>query len=263
MEVSMMKPMDLTIRIIFSSTRSPICRTQPVANCERTHIYSINMKWAGPCRFIIFSTGTGRAISLWMVPQRMNITTITIINNDSTYDKVKFKSVRNEVGIKGDLLKLFYNGYYAIRDYTFTNNNIDTLGTQVSGVESYIGGRMSLHLDSIGEVTGWGELQQNGNFRIEGQIKSRWFEASVKQVQYSPALLLQRYRGSHDDWSNDFSNQNATQVNGYLHYNSKVLRVSPGLTFTRLGNYIFFKEDTVRIDTRDNAFCPCNRPVNR
>ena len=48
--------------------------------------------------------------------------------NDSTYDKVKFKSVRNEVGIKGDLLKLFYNGYYAIRDYTFTNNNIDTTG---------------------------------------------------------------------------------------------------------------------------------------
>ena len=35
------------------------------------------------------------------------------IENDSTYDKVKFKSLRNEVGIKGDLLKLFYNGYYA------------------------------------------------------------------------------------------------------------------------------------------------------
>ena len=115
---------------------------------------------------------------------------------------------------------------------------------------------MSLHLDSIGEITGWGELQQNGNFRIEGQIKSRWFEASVKQVQYSPALLLQRYRGSHDDWSNDFSNQNATQVNGYLHYDSKVLRVSPGLTFTRLGNYIFFKEDTSRIDHRKQRVLP-------
>ncbi len=175
------------------------------------------------------------------------------MNNDSTYDKVKFKSLRNEVGIKGNLLKLFYNGYYAIRDYTFTNNNIDTIGTQVSGVENYIGGRMSLHLDSIGEITGWGELQQNGNFRIEGQIKSRWFEASVKQVQYSPALLLQTYRGSHDYWANNFSNQNATQVNGYLHYDSKVLRVSPGLTFTRLGNYIFFKEDTVRISHKETT----------
>jgi hypothetical protein len=104
---------------------------------------------------------------------------------------------------------------------------------------------MSLHLDSIGEITGWVEVQQNGNYRADGQIKSKWFEGSVKQVQYSPALLHQAYRGSHHSWDNDFSNVNVTEVNGYLHYNSKVLRVSPGLTFTRLGNFIFFKEDTV------------------
>ncbi|HZB15178.1 MAG TPA: putative porin [Chryseolinea sp.] len=170
----------------------------------------------------------------------------------NSHDMVKFKYVRNEVGIKGNLLKLFYNGYYAIRDYTFTNNHLDTLGTEESGVESYIGGRMSLHLDSIGEVTGWAEVQQNGNFRIDGQIKSKWFDASVKQVQYSPALLQQRYRGSHDDWTNNFSNVNATQVKGFLHYNSKLLRVSPGLTFTRLGNYIFFKDSV----TRDQRVLP-------
>jgi hypothetical protein len=168
----------------------------------------------------------------------------------NTHDMVKFKYVRNEVGIKGNLLKLFYNGYYAIRNYTFTNNHIDTAGTEISGVESFIGGRMSLHLDSIGEVTGWVEVQQNGNFRIDGQIKSKWFEASVKQVQYSPGLLQQQYRGSHDNWNNDFSNVNATQVNGFLHYDSKLLKVSPGLTFTRLGNYIFFKENIVPIDSQ-------------
>lgn len=173
------------------------------------------------------------------------------IDTVTTLDKVKFKYVRNEVGIKGNLLKLFYNGYYAIRDYTFTNHDIDTAGTQVSGVESFIGGRMSLHLDSIGEVTGWVEVQQNGNFRIDGQIKSKWFEGSVKQVQYTPSLLQQTYLGSHDSWANnDFSNVNVTEFNGYLHYNSKVLKVSPGLTFTRLGNYIFFKEDTVTTGQR-------------
>ena len=172
------------------------------------------------------------------------------LDTTTTWDKVKFKTVRNEVGIKGNLLKLFYNGYYAIRNYTFTNNHIDTAGTEISGVENFIGGKMSLHLDSIGEVTAWGELQQNGNFRIDGQIKSKWFEASVKQVQYSPALLQQAYRGSHDSWTNDFSNVNATEVKGFLHYNSKILKVSPGLTFTRLGNYIFFKEDTVKTGQR-------------
>ncbi len=167
------------------------------------------------------------------------------MDTTKTWDKVKFKYVRNEVGIKGNLLKLFYNGYYAIRDYTFTNHHIDTAGTQISGVESYIGGRMSLHLDSIGEITGWVEVQQEGNFRIDGQIKSKWFEGSIKQVQYAPSLLQQAYRGSHDSWNNSFSNVNVTEINGYLYYSSKILKVSPGLTFTRLGNYIFFKEDTV------------------
>jgi hypothetical protein len=119
------------------------------------------------------------------------------LDTTKTADKVKFKYVRNEMGIKGNLLKLFYNGYYAIRDYSFTNIHMEG---QKSEVESYLGGRMALHLDSIGEVTGWVEVQQNGNYRVDGQIKSKWFEGSVKQVQYSPTMLQQDYRGSHHIW---------------------------------------------------------------
>lgn len=167
------------------------------------------------------------------------------VDSTLTDDQSKFKYVRNEIGIKGSLLKLFYNGYYAIRDFSMTNKYIvpDSLRVPTAGVESYLGGRISLRLDSLVEVTGWGELQQNGNYRLEGQIKSKWFEASLKQVQYATPLLFQAYRGSHDVWYNDFDDVNVTQVNGYLNYTSRVLSLSPGLTFTRLGNYIFFKAD--------------------
>jgi len=166
------------------------------------------------------------------------------VESDTTDDYTRFKHLRNEVGIKGDLLKLFYNGYYAIRNYSITNKYWapDSLRVPISGVESYLGGRISLRLDSIGEVTGWGELQENGNYRIEGHIKSKWFEASIKQVQYAVPLLLQAYRGSHDVWYNNFSSTNVTQLNGYIHYRSRVLNLSPGLTFTRMGNYAFFKK---------------------
>ncbi len=163
-------------------------------------------------------------------------------DSTATEDRTKFKYVRHEVGIKGNLLKLFYNGYYANRRYTLTNH-IDLLGEQLLEVESYLGGRMSLRLDSLVEVTGWGELQQNGNYRLDGKIKSKWFEASLKQLQYTTPLIYQTYRGQHDEWTNDWSNINVTQFDGYLHYNSKVLSVSPGVTFTRLGNYVFFKYD--------------------
>ena len=153
-------------------------------------------------------------------------------------------------GLKAIFQNFFTTATMLSATYSMTNNHIDTAGTQTSGVENYLGGRISLHLDSIGEVTGWAELQDKDNYRIDGQIKSKWFEASLKQVQYSPSLLQQTYLGSHDKWSNGFSNVNVTQISGFLHYNSRVLRVSPGLTITRLANYIFFKEDTVSKDQR-------------
>lgn len=158
-------------------------------------------------------------------------------------DRSKFKTVRNELGLKGNLSKLFYNGYYAIRNYS-QYYRLDE-GHRRSGAEHYLGGRMALRLDSIGEVSGWVEVLQTGNYRVEGQIKSRWFEASVKQMQYAPANILLGYRGTHDEWNNpSFSDVNVTEFSGFLHYNSRVFSLSPGLTFTRLGNYAFFKKTT-------------------
>jgi len=167
------------------------------------------------------------------------------IDSAQTSDHVKYTYLRNEVGIKGNLSKLFYNGYYAIRKYSMEYKYLDTdtINTPGSGVENYLGGRISLKLDSIIEVTGWAEVMHTGNFRIEGHIKSKWFEASLKQMQYAPGFLYQAYRGSHDVWNNNFHNVNVTMINGYLHYTSPVFTVSPGLTFTRLGNYVYLKED--------------------
>lgn len=167
-----------------------------------------------------------------------------VFETTATEDRTKFKYVRNEVGIKGNLLKLFYNGYYAIRRYSYTNPQEDVIIPQASETESYLGGRMSLRLDSLIEVTGWAELQQNGNYRLDGQIKSKWFEASLKQVQYDVPMIYRSYRGQHDEWNNNFSPINVTQLNGYLHYDSRALSVSPGLTFSRVGNYVFFKYDS-------------------
>jgi hypothetical protein len=167
------------------------------------------------------------------------------IDSVETNDKAKFTSLRNEVGIKGSLAKLFYNGYYALRDYRMTYTN-DTVFNQRShnlwkGTESYLGGRVALKLDSLVDVIGWAEIMETGNYRIEGSIVSKWFDASLKQVQYAPTFLQQFYRGSHDYWNNGFDNVNATRLSGSVHYRSKALTFSPGVTFTRIGNYVFYK----------------------
>jgi len=174
--------------------------------------------------------------------------THTNVKTDTVADGAQFRTTRNELGLKGNLAKLFYNGYYAIRQYEMDYKYPSNLGVTTHGVENYLGGKMELQLDSIGLVSGWAEIAQRGtdsDFRIEGTIKSNWFEGSIKQLQYEPTFLQQAYEGSHHFWNNSaFKPILATHVNGYLHYNSRVLKVSPGLTFTKLNNYVFFMQDT-------------------
>lgn len=180
---------------------------------------------------------------------------IDLEKNDSIRDATTIRTFRNEVGIKGNLLKLFYNGYYALRHYHVKYDHLpaDTLNLMrypaQRGDESYVGGRMSLALDSLVEVDGRAELMleelaKQANYRIEGSIRSKWFDASVKQMLVQPGFLANAYRGAHDWWEFNFRNMDISQLNGYLHYGNSVLKLSPGITLTRLRNYIFFDQWT-------------------
>jgi hypothetical protein len=159
-------------------------------------------------------------------------------DTDSAKDVFRFKSFRNDVGIKGNLAKLFYNGYFGIRHLNQTMNH-GWIKTDENR-ETYLGGRMALQLDSINEVSGWLELNDKGQFRLEGEIHSKWFEARARQLIYQPGFFARAYVGSHHTWQQNFGDVSLTEVNGYLHYRSSVFDVSPGLTFTRLGNYVFY-----------------------
>lgn len=167
------------------------------------------------------------------------------VDSAETHDQATFRTVRNEVGLKGSLFKLFYNGYYALRNYSMDYKYIqeDTLSFPASRTESYLGGRMELALDSVFTLTGWAEVMDNGNFRIEGGLMSRWLEASVKQNRYEPSFVQQAYRGSHDVWDYDFGPIDISNLSGFLHYRNARLHVAPGISLTRFNNFVFFKED--------------------
>lgn len=183
---------------------------------------------------------------------------VELSESDSVRDATTIRTFRNEVGIKGNLSKLFYNGYVALRHYHMKYNHLPTADTlnlsrypAENGNESYIGGRMSLALDSLVEVKGWVEVMVPGGYRVEGSIQSKWFTASVKQMLYNPSYLSLAYRGRHDyweNWTNENTDIDVSQLNGYLHYKNSVLSLSPGLTLTRLRNYIFY-DKVSNVDT--------------
>ena len=169
-----------------------------------------------------------------------------VVDSARTSDRIEFKSFRNEAGIKGNLLKLFYNGYVASRkfsmDYKYFYEDNFYLDTENN--EFYVGGRIALQVDSLIEVKGWAEWMLDERYLLHGSIQTKWFEASLKRSVASPTFLQQAYRGSHDIWLNNFSSTESTEIKGNLIYRSKRLSVYPGVRFSALKNYIFFKENS-------------------
>lgn len=171
----------------------------------------------------------------------------------TVFDRTQIKTVQNEVGVKGNLSRLFYDFYYKIRKYDLQNNRLQNnysdatqqydSGVVYSGYEHYVGGRMSLELDSVTRLTGWAEYMLDGNYRIEGKLNTPWLDASLKNQQAKPAFIQNYYRGAHDLWKNFYSNTNSLQATGFLKGKFGTLFISPGFTYTLLTNYIFLKKD--------------------
>jgi hypothetical protein len=173
-----------------------------------------------------------------------------VVDSATTKDEVKFQSLRNELGIKGNLLKLFYNGFVTFRNYKMSYKYFDedNFYLPTEGTEFYVGGRMQLDLKSWVVVKGYAEWMLDDRYRINGSIQSRWFEASIDRSVYTPSFLQQAYRGSHDVWLNYFSNTEGSRIKGNLIYQSKWLRVYPGVGLSTFRNLVFFKKDDYGID---------------
>ena len=169
---------------------------------------------------------------------------VAVTSADTISDKTTLKIFQNEVGIKGNAAFLFYNFYYKNRSYRYTNQKleIDELTFKPVAVEHYVGGRIAFEIDSLTELSGNAEYLLDGNYRVEGQFKTPWLDASAKSLLVKPGLMQNSYSGGHDYWNNSFSNIFINQVQGFLKANLGPIMISPGATFSTYKNYVFFRE---------------------
>jgi hypothetical protein len=139
---------------------------------------------------------------------------------------------------------LFYSGYFRVRTYKVSNTHLNgiTVPYNPSSNESYVGGRLSLKLDSVTEVTGSAEYLIGGYYRIEGRIQTPWIEGYFVNALSKPGFMQMAYRGSHDYWNQGLVGTNATQAQGFLKLNTRSIQLYGGMTFSLLHNYVFFKE---------------------
>jgi Putative porin len=174
-------------------------------------------------------------------------------NNDPDIDTVNvsdgmdFKTIVNEVGIKGNAAFLFYSFYYKIRTYSTFNRYVDEtlLSFENDGVENYVGGKITFQFDSLAELSGNAEYLLDGNYRLQAELKTPWLDAKGMSVLAKPGFLPLAYRGSHNSWVNDFSSTFTNQLEAYLKVKWGRLFISPGARYVVLKDYIFYKENKV------------------
>jgi len=176
---------------------------------------------------------------------------------DTIYDFVQIKTFQNEVGVKGDLAKLFYNFYFKIRKWSLQNNRLQNnvqeppgvvydSGIVYSGYENYIGGRMSLEVSKSMKLDANAELLTDGNYKLEALLFTPWLDATFKNMQVKPGFMQNSFRGAHHFWRNSFDDPNYLQLTGFLKAKVGPLSISPGVTYNLFNNYIYFEEDTTR-----------------
>lgn len=181
-------------------------------------------------------------------------------------DLMRFTTFTSETGIKGRAKFLFYNAYYKFRSYSVHynhfNRGIATFGFNGSpaaqhvgvehldypysfdqkGIEHYLGGRLAFDIDSLTQLSGVAEINQRGNYSIDGKFTSKIVDATFTQSISRPSFLTTAYRGANDFWQNDFKNITALKAEGFLKTPFKKILIAPGLGYTLLSNYVYFKK---------------------
>ncbi|MCB0489507.1 MAG: hypothetical protein KDC99_13595 [Cyclobacteriaceae bacterium] len=163
---------------------------------------------------------------------------------DEIKDSTRFSYWTNAIGLKGKVGKFFYDGYAKARHYNFRYKYIteDTLSLPLSDNEYYLGGRVSYEHDSVTHLTAWFEYLDGGNYSAEATLSSKWIDAKARQILSKPSFIYNAYRGSFDEWFNNFRNVSGLQVEAFGKIQWGRLLFSPGFTYTSFSDYIYFRK---------------------
>ncbi|MBS1949954.1 MAG: hypothetical protein OJF59_002404 [Cytophagales bacterium] len=169
-------------------------------------------------------------------------TDTAIINDANT-----FQSFKNEIGFKGNAAFVFYDFYFRNRIYSNTMANLQAQASGAKGYENYIGSRIVFQFDSLSYLSGQAEFLLGGRYKIFAKLRTPWLDADLRSALAKPGLMQQAYLGGYNSWVNSFTNTFTNQLSGRIKTHFGPLFFSPGLSYTLLKNYIFFKSDALQL----------------
>lgn len=175
----------------------------------------------------------------------------TLILAAEALDWETFRVIRNELGLKGKIGSVFYNGYWAARHYSINYKwlNEYDFDLKTRGTEYSVGGKLNMALGRKMMLAGEADFLLSTNYRIKASFESPWLQASASSYLYKPTFVQQLYLGAHDMWVNDFRNVQANQLTVFAKVDKPQLMLAAGGTVTTITDYVYFKEDLSRNQT--------------
>ncbi len=171
------------------------------------------------------------------------------LNNTTTTDANKFRTIRNELGIKGDISKGFYSAFIRLRNAENITRYIDE---SIKANEVYVGGTLRYDINENNSFGGQAEFLQTGDFKFDGNIDNKFFEAGYRIKQYQPSVLEEQYLSNHHYWNNNFRSTLTNTIEGKVKVDTRLFEIRPKASITTIDNYVFYNEEVLPMQSQNS-----------
>ena len=177
-----------------------------------------------------------------------------LIDTTQTADAVRFNEWNNELGIKGNLSRLFYSLHYRIRQprVRYNHDTVTTLpvfgNNQVRNrrrTELYAGFDLRLDLGENTFLRSGADYLSSESYRLEAEFSNPILKGKLVRARTLPTFMESQFVGNHNYWNNDFDPVGTDQLTGSIEYQFPNLYLRPFATITNVNRPIYYVRDTV------------------
>ncbi|WP_031529234.1 putative porin [Dyadobacter crusticola] len=179
-----------------------------------------------------------------------------------TRQDIYYKLFDNKVGIKGFYSGFNYRAYirqrfYGLRTTSQPPNDIgDPSTTYRTGLrfDNIIGAWLGYYLkDSSNYLTAEADLNlaKNVEYRLKGELNTKWGKAGFQSIQTAPDLLTERYLSNHFEWRNSFDPTKVQTIYASLPLKTKKIEFVPEIQIHQINDYIYY--DTLAMPRQLNS----------
>lgn len=183
---------------------------------------------------------------------------------DTVSDKSWFRATSNKIGVQGNGRDFYYKLYYRARHinqtykYLYPHSN----GIQTFNREDYGGLQIGGDLDSLVFADISAEYLENGNYRADIKLDSKYGGVSFSRAIWEPSFIHQGYLGHYDYWVNDFQAVSGTDANAYVNLKLGPLNIKPHMRYQAFENFTYFRNVSL-ITQYDKTLANLKNAINQ